>query len=90
MGSSSLVESLTVRDVTDVKTPCSFTRIMNKMNEEEVAALSTALERVVEDTRSGRAKVYSYEWLSTVLKDHGHQISPSTIARHAGRKCGCV
>lgn len=87
---SKLAEALAVRDVADVKTPCSFTRIMSKMNAEEMEALDTALARVISDTRSGRAKVYSYEWLASVLKDHGYSISPSTIARHATRRCGCV
>lgn len=85
----SLIQDLTERDPAEVSKPCGFSRLKEAVAPEEAEAIEAALERVRLDTRVGRAKVYSYEWLATVLKDHGHTISSSTIARHALRRCCC-
>ena len=85
----SLIDALSDRDMTELRKPCGFHRIKTLVTPEEATAIESALEKVREDTRIGRAKVYSYEWLATVLRSHGHEISPSTIARHALRRCGC-
>lgn len=85
----SLVHDLTTRDHTDTRIPCAFSIIQQGMSPEEVDALNNALNLIKADSGVGRAKVYSYEWLSDVLSKHGHQISTSTIGRHARGKCGC-
>lgn len=85
----SLVQDLQVRDVAEIRTPCSVTLMRQSMDDESGAALDNAFEMIVKDTGVGRAKVYSFSWLSGVLKKHGYSISASTLARHAGKKCGC-
>lgn len=85
----SLVHDLTTRDSSETRTPCTFSVIQQAMTPEESEALNNAMTLIKEDRGVGRAKVYSYEWLSDVLTKHGHQISTSTIGRHARGKCGC-
>ena len=85
----SLVQDLATRAYSDTRTPCAFNAIQRGMGDEEKEALANALAMIKADEGIGRAKVYSYDWLSEVLSKHGHQISPSTIGRHARGKCGC-
>lgn len=86
---ASLVADLAVRDVAEIRTPCSVTLMRQSMDAESATALDNAFEMILKDTGVGRAKVYSYAWLAGVLKKHGFVISASTLARHAGKKCGC-
>lgn len=84
-----LVHDLTTRGVSETRTPCKFSLIQQVVSPEESEALSNAMSLIKDDRGVGRAKVYSYEWLVDVLSKHGHQISTSTLGRHARGKCGC-
>lgn len=86
---STLLEALSQRNYTSVSTPCGYTKMLDRMEEEERAGVEAAFTKVIEDTNSGRAKVYSFSWLSGILKDHGYAISSSTLSRHARGNCGC-
>lgn len=85
----SLVHDLTTRTQSDTRTPCAVGSIKKNMTPEEVDALNNALSMIKGDSGIGRAKVYSYEWLADVLSKHGHNVSTSTLGRHARGKCGC-
>jgi len=89
MSEGGLVEDLLTREPASVKMQCGFTRIYNSLSAKEQTAIDSALERIENDTGAGRARVYSYSWLSEVLKKNGHQISSSTVARHMTKRCGC-
>jgi hypothetical protein len=89
MSEGGLVDDLLMREPANVKMQCGFTRIYLSLGDKERAAVDAALERIKNDTGAGRAKVYSYSWLSEVLKKNGHQISSSTVARHMTKRCGC-
>lgn len=85
-----LVHSLMVRDeVKNTRTPCAYTQLLSSLKEEESDALRNAMEMCKQDKRVGRAKVYSFEWLASVLDQNGYPISSSTLARHANERCGC-
>lgn len=86
---SSLVDDLLSRTVEEIKTKCGLTKLREAMSTEEVDALDKALELIKTDHNSGRAKVYSAEWLTSVLNKHGHPISSSTISRHISKRCSC-
>lgn len=84
-----LLAALQSRERSDLATPCGYTRLKDRMSEDERTAVEAAFNKVIEDSGSGRAKVYSFTWLAGVLSDHGHSISSSTLARHARGNCGC-
>lgn len=84
-----LVQDLTTRTHSDLRIPCAVGSIKRSMTPEEMSAFDKALSMIKADTGIGRAKVYSYEWLSDVLAKHGHSVSTSTLGRHARGKCGC-
>lgn len=85
----SLVSDLMSRSVDEIKTKCGLTKLKESMAAEEAEALDKALELIKSDNNSGRAKVYSAEWLTAVLNKHGHSISASTISRHLSKRCSC-
>lgn len=85
----SLVDDLLSRTSVELRTKCGLTRLRESMSPEEAEALDRAMEMIRQDNNLGRAKVYSCEWLTSVLNRHGHSISSSTIARHITRRCGC-
>lgn len=89
MSEGGLVEDLLMREPANVKMQCGFTRIYNSLDEKEARAVDAALDRIKNDTGAGRARVYSYSWLSGVLRKNGYQISSSTIARHMTGRCNC-
>ena len=89
MSEGGLVDDLLMREPSNVRMECGFTRIYQALGDKEQAAVDAALERIKNDTGAGRAKVYSYSWLSEVLKKNGYSISSSTIARHMTGKCNC-
>jgi hypothetical protein len=86
---SNLVDDLLSRSIEEIKTKCGLTKLRESMSTEEVEALDKALELIKTDHNSGRAKVYSAEWLTAVLNKHGHPISSSTISRHLSKRCSC-
>ena len=86
---ASLVADLLSRKSDVVKTKCGLTRLREKMSPEEADALDRAIDLIKNDNKIGRAKVYSSQWLTTVLIKHGYQISSSTIARHITGRCNC-
>lgn len=69
--------------------PCKYNLLRESLSEEEQQALDGALQKVLTDERSARAKSYSFVWLADVLNNNGHSISRSTIARHATEECSC-
>jgi hypothetical protein len=79
---SSLVEALSTREITIQKAPEKIDVILNQMNEDERFALLRALDAIKNDTRKGKAKVYSCAWLSEVLTSHGYSVSRTTIKRY--------
>jgi arginine repressor len=85
----SLVEDLLSRSPEKIRNSCGLTRLRERMSEEEAEALDRAIELIRLDTNSGKAKVYSCEWLTGVLNRHGHTISASTISRHLSKRCSC-
>lgn len=89
MSEGGLVDDLLTREPSSVKLDCSLTRLLLSLGDKERAAVESALDKIKSDTGAGRAKVYSYSWLSEVLKKNGYQISSSTIARHMTGKCSC-
>lgn len=89
MSEGGLVDDLLMREPSNVKMECGFTRIYQALDEKEKTAVDAALERIKNDTGAGRAKVYSYSWLAEVLKKNGYSISSSTIARHMTGRCNC-
>lgn len=86
---ASLISDLLSRSVEEIKTKCGLTKLREAMSPEEAEALDRALELIKGDHNSGRAKVYSAEWLTSVLNKHGHSISASTISRHLSKRCSC-
>lgn len=72
-----------------VSTVCKFTRVTDGMSEEERAALDRAVEMIRNDNGMGKGKVYSASWLTKVLKQHGYNVSISTIQRHVNGECCC-
>jgi hypothetical protein len=89
MSENGLVADLLLREPSSVKFTCSFTRILQSLDDKQKDAVNGALEKIKADNGVGRAKVYSYSWLAEVLKKNGYPISSSTIARHMTGKCGC-
>lgn len=85
----SLVEELLSRDIDTNRIDCGFTRLRNQMDVEEVEALDKAMDLIKLDNGSGKAKVYSCQWLTGVLNKHGYKISSSTISRHISKRCSC-
>lgn len=69
--------------------PCKFKILRDTLSGEEQEALDSALQKVLTDERSARAKAYSFVWLADVLTNNGHPISRSTISRHATEECSC-
>jgi hypothetical protein len=86
---TSLVSDLLSRSVDEIKTKCGLTKLRESMSAEEAEALDKALDLIKGDNNSGRAKVYSSEWLTAVLNKHGYTISSSTISRHLSKRCSC-
>lgn len=70
-------------------TECKIQLIFESVEEDERTALQQAVERVRLDERSGRAKIYSNQWLAKVLSDNGYDVSRSTVARHVKKECSC-
>lgn len=85
----SLLDDLKSPNQSSSTNDCGLTKIKSQMNEEESSALERAVEMIREDQGSGRSKVYSSEWLTGVLRKHGHDISSSTVARHVAKRCRC-
>ena len=86
---SSLLDDLNSPKLSASLNDCGLTKIKTQMNDEEANALERAVEMIREDQGSGRSKVYSSEWLTGVLRKHGHDISSSTVARHVAKRCRC-
>ncbi len=78
---SDLVKDLERRHEGIEKEPNSLEVIMNKMTAEERDAVLKSLDLIRNDTRRGKAKVYSCAWLAKVLTNHGYPISRTTIRR---------
>ena len=68
---------------------CLFARVRAELTGEEQGALDKALERVRTDNNNGQRKVYSSNWLATVLTSQGYSISAATLQRHIRNVCGC-
>jgi hypothetical protein len=86
---STLFDDLTSPVSTGGKNDCGLTKLRQQMNAEEAQALDRAVDMIREDAGSGRSKVYSSQWLTGVLRKHGHDISSSTVARHVAKRCRC-
>lgn len=86
---STLVSDLLERNSTNVRNDCGFSRLRTRMQEVELEALDRAVELIKLDNGSGKAKVYSCQWLTEVLNKHGYKISSSTISRHLSGRCSC-
>jgi hypothetical protein len=86
---ASLLDDLKSPKASGPTTDCGLTKIKSQMDTEEASALERAVEMIREDQGSGRSKVYSSEWLTGVLRKHGHDISSSTVARHVAKRCRC-
>jgi hypothetical protein len=84
-----LLEALQHRTKASIKQECAYGRLLTNLTDEEAEAVKTAFKMAKDDNGMGRAKVYSFEWLSSVLNAHGHSMSPSTLSRHARGNCGC-
>jgi hypothetical protein len=85
----SLVEDLSSRTPDSLRNSCGLSRLRDRMSSEEAEALDRAIELIHLDTNSGKAKVYSAQWLTSVLNKHGHAISASTVSRHLSKRCSC-
>lgn len=86
---SKLVQELENRSPSDMRQRCRFTRIKERMTDEERASIEKAEDAVRLDTGNGRTRTYSARWLSNVLTKCGYPISDSTILRHINGRCGC-
>lgn len=89
MSKNGLASDLTGRTEDDVKVLCAVTRLLNTLEGEDKVALESAIKKIKEDQGLGRAKVYSSNWLSGVLRKNGYNISSSTVSRHMKGSCGC-
>jgi hypothetical protein len=85
----SLIDDLLSPSNTGPKNDCGLTKIKSQMDQEAAQALDRAVEMIRDDAGSGRSKVYSSQWLTGVLRKHGHDISSSTVARHVAKRCRC-
>jgi hypothetical protein len=79
---SDLVKDLERRHEGVEREPSSLEVIMEQMTEEERSAVTKSLDLIRNDTRRGKAKVYSCAWLAKVLTNHGYPISRTTIRRY--------
>lgn len=86
---SSLFDDLNSPSSTVSKSDCGVTKIRDRMEPDEAQALDRAVEMIREETGSGRSKVYSSQWLTSVLRKHGYDISSSTVVRHVAKRCRC-
>ena len=86
--SSLLADLLSPRDTTSSDT-CKFTRTKMKMTPEEQDAIDQAIELIREDNGLGKSKTYSASWLTKVMRQHGYNVSISTIQRHVNKECCC-
>ena len=86
---SSLAQALLLPREQNTSMVCKFSRVREDMSEEEQKALDRAVEMVRRDNGMGKGKVYSASWLTKVLKQHGHNVSISTIQRHVNGECCC-
>ena len=86
--SSLLADLLSPRDNTSSDT-CKFTRTKMKMTPEEQDAIDQAIELIREDNGLGKSKTYSASWLTKVMRQHGYNVSISTIQRHVNKECCC-
>ena len=86
--SSLLADLLSPRDTTSSDT-CKFTRTKMKMTPEEQDAIDQAIVLIREDNGLGKSKTYSASWLTKVMRQHGYNVSISTIQRHVNKECCC-
>lgn len=86
--SSLLNDLLTPRD-NPTADSCKFTRTKMKMSSEEQDAIDRAIELIRQDGGLGKSKTYSASWLTKVLRQHGYNVSISTIQRHVNKECCC-
>lgn len=86
--SSLLADLLSPRDNTSSDT-CKFTRTKMKMTPEEQDAIDQAIGLIREDNGLGKSKTYSASWLTKVMRQHGYNVSISTIQRHVNKECCC-
>jgi hypothetical protein len=85
---SLLADLLNPRDTVTADT-CKFTRTKMKMAPEEQEAIDRAIELIREDNGLGKSKTYSASWLTKVMRQHGYNVSISTIQRHVNKECCC-
>jgi hypothetical protein len=85
---SLLADLLTPRDNATADS-CKFTRTKIKMSEEEQDALERAVGLIRQDNGLGKSKTYSASWLTKVMRQHGYNVSISTIQRHVNKECCC-
>lgn len=82
---SDLVKALESRADGVEREPCALDAILNKMDDGERTAVLKSLDLIRNDTRRGKAKVYSCAWLSKVLTKHGYPISRTAIRRYLSK-----
>lgn len=87
--SDSLVDALSNPVDRAADTVCKFSRVRAQLTPEEQDALDRAVLGIREDANLGKAKMYSTTWLAKVLRNYGHNISPSTVQRHVNKECSC-
>lgn len=83
---SDLVKALESRADGVDKEPTVLETIMEKMTETERDAVLKSLDLIRNDTRRGKAKVYSCAWLAKVLTKHGYPISRTAIRRYLNKE----
>lgn len=68
---------------------CKFSRTVARMSTEEQEAINRAIDLIREDNGLGKSKSYSASWLTKVMRQHGYNVSISTIQRHVNKECCC-
>lgn len=86
---SSLLDALLNPKDDATSDTCKFTRTKMKMSSDEQEAIDRAIELIREDNGLGKSKTYSASWLTKVMRQHGYNVSISTIQRHVNKDCCC-
>lgn len=71
---------------------CKVARIRDSLDGDDLAAFEQALAQVASQSRAvrmGRSSGFNASWLSQVLTDNGHPVTPGVVQRHIRQECSC-